>query len=161
METYKKIFEYFRKRQCFPEGFNQWSLANKNGWTIAHLAVQDKRTSKALPEDFDQWNLRDRRGWTVAHEAACYETLPKDFNKWDLTDKKGWTVAHEAVAHGQLPKNFHQWELKNIHGETVFEVLLFLRPHRSLRSFTDWDMVLNDNGETCRDVYQRFKGGKQ
>lgn len=97
-----------------PPGFDQWGLANKDGWTVAHVAALFDR----VPPGFDQWELANKDGRTVAHVAAQYGHLPPGFDQWALADKDGWTVAHEAAQYGHLPPGFDQWELAN-NGWTV------------------------------------------
>lgn len=143
-----------------PEGFTQWDISLEDGWTVAHVSAVHNN----LPEGFNQWTLANKWGFTVAHAAASRIILPESFTQWDLVDNSGWTVAHEAARWNKIPfERFHQWGLKSDKGETVFEQVLYKRG-ASLSlcdQFTDWDMVINDNGETCRDLYSRFKGGKQ
>jgi hypothetical protein len=104
-----------------PKGFNQWELADCDGWTVAHEAA----THGCLPKGFKQWSLATEGGWTVAHAAAgspdtVIDDLFEDFNDWHLADENGWTVAHEMVRWSYPPpKNFNQWELKDKEGWTV------------------------------------------
>jgi hypothetical protein len=67
-----------------PTGFDRWDLADNDGWTVAHEAVQWGH----LPEGFDRWDLADNDGWTVAHAAAYMGNLPADFDRWDLLKKE-------------------------------------------------------------------------
>ena len=82
--------DYFEmaREGTLPEGFDQWHLADEDGWTVAHVAAGWRH----LPKDFNQWELADKDGWTVAHEVAAHGYLPNDFQLWDLTDKEGRTV---------------------------------------------------------------------
>ena len=50
-----------------PADFDQWELADADGWTVAHAAARFGR----LPADFDQWELADASGWTVAQVAQA------------------------------------------------------------------------------------------
>lgn len=63
-----------------PADFDKWDLADRDGWTVAHVAA----ACGHLPADFDKWDITDGRGWTVAHVAAEHGHLPADFDKWDL-----------------------------------------------------------------------------
>ena len=46
-----------------PTDFDQWQIADKEGWTIAHEAAYFDH----LPLDFDQWDLMDDHfGLTVS-----------------------------------------------------------------------------------------------
>lgn len=45
-----------------PPDFNQWDLADKNGWTVAHVVAEHG----ILPPDFNQWSLKGKDGRTVA-----------------------------------------------------------------------------------------------
>ena len=67
---------------ALPERFDHWDLADKNGWTVAHVAAQFGR----LPAGFDRWGLANERGWTVAHEAASSGCLPAGFSEWELPE---------------------------------------------------------------------------
>ena len=88
----KKDFKYYsdliESREGLPTGFNEWGLANNDGWTVAHKAA----CYDLLPSNFTQWELADNDGWTVAHSAACYNRLPPNFTLWDLEDNSGKTV---------------------------------------------------------------------
>ena len=117
---------------------------------------------KGLPDDFDQWDLRSdeekpvlSHAKTIAHAAATWGYLPKDFNQWDLKDNDGWTVAHAAVYWLSLPKNFNQWHLKDNKGDTVFETMA-KHYEKIPKWFKDWDMVVTDDGETCKDICERI-----
>ena len=123
--NYKEAVEYMNKHNCFPEGFNQWELQDKSGWSM------------------------------IAHTAALNGYLPKNFNQWHLKNKEGRTVAHMAIFSGCFPKNFNQWYLKDDNGETVFEAMFHYRAISYW--FKDWDMVINDDGETCKEVYDRMR----
>lgn len=65
MEGPKTSALFFAARyNLFPEGFDQWALADETGWTVAHEAA----TYGHLPEglDFSLLKLADRHGVTVA-----------------------------------------------------------------------------------------------
>ena len=68
---------------ALPERFDHWDLADKNGWTVAHVAAQFGR----LPAGFDRWELADQ---TVAHVAAQFGRLPAGFDRWGLANERGW-----------------------------------------------------------------------
>ncbi len=81
----------------FPKSFDQWELADENGWTVAHIAA----VTNHLPEDFSLWSLASNTGWTVAHTAAAYGYLPKDFHLthpdiWKLKSNIGTSVEDVA-----------------------------------------------------------------
>jgi hypothetical protein len=48
-----------------PTDFNQWGLADKDGWTVAHDAAR----YGDLPEGFSQWDLVDGSGVRVSDLA--------------------------------------------------------------------------------------------
>lgn len=139
------------ERGSLPEGFNQWNLSTDSGWTVAHVAALFGH----LPDNFTQWGLADKYGRTVAHIAAENKRLPKDFNQWDLKDNNGWTVAHESAFRHNIPEGFNKWYLRDNNGRSVFELYLsvcgFLS--KKIKAFKDWDMVVDDKGNTCKDIY--------
>ena len=150
MKTYKEVYNYMiNNHGKFPDGFDQWDLKDEYGCTIAHIAAYHDY----LPKDFNQWDLINDDGWTVAHSLAVYGAIPDNFNQWDIKNAKGWTVAHIAAMHKNIPKGFNQWYLKSSQGESVFETMV----HYYIPDwFDDWDMVVTDDGETCREVYERI-----
>lgn len=86
-----------------PEGFNDWSLSDEDGWTIGDEAA----TYGQLPEGFDQWSLADENEWTIAHSAAGGGKLPKDFHTthpdvWILKDIHGLSVEVVARMNGYI-----------------------------------------------------------
>jgi hypothetical protein len=92
----------------FPSDFDQWDLANKRGYTVAHTAAM----MNSLPADFNQWALADENGWPVAHEAALYRHLPKDFDQWDLVDNLNKTVASWAIIKNDLSEDdYMKWKI--------------------------------------------------
>jgi hypothetical protein len=116
-----------------PEDFDQWTLANKDGWTVAHEAACYHR----LPANFNQWGLATKEGWTVAHTVAGGEYLPEDFSQWELADVEGWSVAHEAAVMGRMPATFNQWGITDHNGRTVAEVA-FRDGWLSEDDYLDW-----------------------
>jgi hypothetical protein len=104
-----------------PADFDRWSLADENGWTVAHEAAEQD----ALPEDFDQWEISNDKGWTVAHVAAAEGCLPNGFNLWHLANNKGWTVAHVAAENERLPYDVSRevLELEADNSELVEDLL--------------------------------------
>ena len=153
MKTYEEAIEYIKEHKCLPDGFDQWELTGgKNGWTVAHAAA----TNGCLPKDFTQWDLANDKGWTVAHAAACCGNLPKGFNQWKLRTRGGKTVAHFAATCKHLPEDFSQWHLADNDNKTVFETMVHY--YNSIpKWFKDWNLVITDDGETCKEVYGRIK----
>ena len=116
---YDKIVK-FLKTNTMPDDFEEWSISNLRGWTIAHEAARINK----LPDDFNQWDLMaPENNWSVAHVAAKHGTLPTNFEQWEICDKFGLTVAHIAAANGNLPDDFNQWDLKTYSGLSVQDVL--------------------------------------
>ena len=105
---------------CLPKDFNQWQLADKNGWTVAHQAA----ALKMLPQNFNQWDLASNYNKTVAHAAADRGNLPEGFNQWHLRDDKGETVFEAACYSSKgLPQWFKDWKLViTDDGETCQEI---------------------------------------
>jgi len=77
MKTQDEILELFNKAKdgTLPSDFQDWSLCDEDGWTIAHTAAYCSH----LPKDFDQWDLKDDCGITVADIAGRNSILPNDF----------------------------------------------------------------------------------
>ena len=90
----------------------------------------------------------------IVHCAAFSQILPGDFNQWGLADKS-WTVAHVAAYYDNLPKDFNQWYLKNSRNETVFEIMICYNEFIP-KWFKDWNLVITDDGETCKEIYERI-----
>ena len=92
--------DYFRLARTgrLPEGFSNWRKADRDGWTIAHLAARYGR----LPPDFKGWHWADKYGRTVAHEAAMSGNLPKGFKGLNWADNNGLTVREER-------KRYNRW----------------------------------------------------
>jgi hypothetical protein len=69
----RRLFNYYMgfllRNQGLPPGFDQWDLADKDGWTLAHWAVMPGR----LPPGFNQWRLADKKGLTVAELAYNWD----------------------------------------------------------------------------------------
>ena len=72
----KQAFELARKGEL-PEGFTDWHLADKNGWTVAHVAAWHGH----LPHGFTGLHMADNNGRTVAHVAAQRGHLPACFDE--------------------------------------------------------------------------------
>jgi hypothetical protein len=86
-----------------PIGFNQWDLADENGWTVAEGSY--------LPADFDRWELANNKGWTVAHAAASWGWLPDNFDQLGLTDKDGLTILDSLLlSRDNLAAHMSRWE---------------------------------------------------
>jgi hypothetical protein len=115
----EEAFEW-AKRGVIPEGFQDWSLADGGGWTVAHEAAR----RGTLTRSFDQWGLALKGGRTVAHVAAFRGCLPHNFDQWAMADENGWTVAHEAAENGHLylPASSPVWDLCDKRGKTVESV---------------------------------------
>jgi hypothetical protein len=102
-----------------PAGFSQWTIANKHGWTVAHVAA----SFGMLPHNFDRWDIVNKYAWSVAHEAVEHSSLPESFSQWGLPTEEGWTVAHEAAVWGRLPDNFSQWGRMDSQETTVLRTV--------------------------------------
>lgn len=137
-----------------PEGFNQWYLKTNIGWTVAHSAASEGN----LPDGFNEWHLKDNRGVTVAHVAATTNCLPEDFDQWDLLDNSGRPVAYLAAENQETFKRVpvSLYLLKGDDGMTVFEK--YLKETEIISSdFPNWDYVLNPDGDTCKDIYDKHE----
>ena len=86
----RKIFSQAR-RGTLPSDFDNWSLTDDRGRSVAHAAAAFGH----LPAAFNQWEIASPSGYTVAHTAAINGHLPDDFNQWGLTDNGGLTVRNE------------------------------------------------------------------
>jgi hypothetical protein len=162
-KEYDEYVEYVRlaKEGALHAGFDQWELANKEGYTVAHVAAWGGHLPVLGPADFDRWDLADRDGWTVAHSMVTERELPETFNQWTLANKDGWAVAHVAAQWGHLPKNFDQWGLINNAGMTVLSCLFLSdqsgeyisrwRKERPLcRESADWEVFKKELPEIYR-----------
>lgn len=168
---YYDISEYVKKNESLPEEHRTWNrdvwgMKDKKGFCVAHLAA----CKGLLPEDFVYWDIRDSLGFSVAHEQVYnYYPLPSDFSQWDMVDRYGKTVAVVAAERSLLPLNFPYWDWKDSDGETIFEKFCISsvaasscvtnqirQAYETGSGFDYWDMVLNAEGETCRDVYESF-----
>ena len=85
-----------------------------------------------------------------------YHCFPEEFDQWDLRNQAGSTIAHAYVWRYPLPKTFDKWYLKN-HNNTPVFVFWYHVNGEIPDWFNDWDMVITDDGETCREVYERIK----
>jgi hypothetical protein len=104
MEEHDKYDEYKRSAidGTLPVDFDEWSIANREGFTVAHVAAQYGH----LPADFSQWELADKDGWTVAHMAVRNGHLPANFDQWDLVDSSGVRVSDLAE------EQYMEWRIK-------------------------------------------------
>jgi hypothetical protein len=132
-----------------PDDFNEWSLANNSGWTVAHQALK----AGPLPVDFDAWDMADNTGWTVAHEAAANNRLPEGFSLWSMEGGYGYSVAHAAARSGALPDNFNQWDLKDEDGTTVAQMAAF--EDNLPEDFDQWE-IMGDDGYTVAHTAAEF-----
>jgi hypothetical protein len=55
--SYKEIVELIGAKGFLPDGFQDWTLADETGWTVAHEAAEHG----CLPPDFDRWELLMRK----------------------------------------------------------------------------------------------------
>ncbi len=173
------LFIGLAKDGHLPEDFNQWSLADEHGWTVAHEAAKHGH----LPVDFEGWSLEDNFGQNVAHVAAKYDNFPKgfdwedidwdrptnagvtvahyaalsgclpaDLNAWGWRDDKGRSVAHYAARKGLLPEGFRNWTWEDNRGNTVAHVAAkFGQLPADFFEFNDLSMP-NGNGETLAHI---------
>jgi hypothetical protein len=77
-----------------PQDFDQWTLADEYGWTIAHEVAY----RGCLPENFSQWDMADNNGWPVAHEAVNSAHLPENFGLWALADARGIPLLSQLLS---------------------------------------------------------------
>jgi hypothetical protein len=89
-----------------PAKFDQWGLANSDGWTVAHAAAMNG----PLPLNFDLWGLDNETGWTVAHEAARYGQLPDSFSQWGMSNNSRTSVLGCLRFSGQADEYLSRWE---------------------------------------------------
>jgi hypothetical protein len=102
-----------------PADFDQWGLADENGWTVAHTAALHGH----LPVGFNMWDMSNNGGWTVAHAAvtagigscpvivsAQEVLLPENFDRWGLTDGNDKTVLSCISSGIQLDEYVTRWE---------------------------------------------------
>ncbi|MDR1856345.1 MAG: hypothetical protein LBR22_04200 [Desulfovibrio sp.] len=158
----RELFE-MAQSGTLPEGYSGWDIADRFGWTVAHVAARYGN----LPDGFDKWDIgagkqfsRDGRpnkfdDWTVAHEAAKWGSLPSGFDGWDIEAGCGWTVAHVAAQWGRLPRGVDQWNLCDDTGTTV--------AHEAARHGTlPWDApddvmgLVDGKGRTVEDLHGRW-----
>lgn len=163
MRTYEEAYRYMKKHGYLPKGFDQWDLANNEGWALAHEVA---KYPDSLPDSFKGWDWADKQGTTVAHEMMTkgnYEQLYRiGFSQWDLRDNEKWTIAHMAAENGVVIPNFHQWGLKTTAGHSVMHILYwnsfrFKKIIDVKSQFTDWDLVIDEKGNTCRDLWEEYE----
>jgi hypothetical protein len=161
----KKYNEYadLVRSHSLPDDFDQWRVANEDGWTIAHEAAM----RGCIPADFNQWELANEDGRTVAHTAAFCGRLTLNFNQWELADDDGLTVAHELAESGYLPDDFDQWGMVTKSGWSVLSYFITFSQHTecyehfqikwakqkpSCRTQEDWDIFR----EKLPEVYAKY-----
>jgi hypothetical protein len=66
-ETVAHYYVKYQRKLPSPD-FDQWSLSDEHGTTVAHYAA----ARGLLPPGFDMWELTDRRGLTVRDVARMY-----------------------------------------------------------------------------------------
>jgi hypothetical protein len=118
-----------------PDGyFNQWDSKNKNGDTVAEMAVLGGN----LPANSSlwEWIIDKETDDTLAHWAAYHGHLSADFYKWNLTNKKG-----EAVW------EIHQWRRMEETDETLWWMPKEDTPEARLEA---WE------GEQAREARDRY-----
>jgi hypothetical protein len=123
-----------------PSNFNQWELATKVGWTVAHEAA-----TMFIPDSFSKWDMTDMYGISVVMIAAAHNNLPATFDQWDMMDgSSGQTVAHAVVAaHCFLPESFDKWDMRAVLStcRRIMTVALAAYIEGVLpRHFDQWDM---------------------
>lgn len=144
-----------------------WDFARmmvpEEGWTLAHEVA---RYPNALPDSFTGWDWANKYGTTVAHEMMakgnCEQLYRVGFAQWDLSDRNKWTIAHIAAENGIVIPGFHQWGLKTTTGRSVLFILCWnsfrLKKVVDVKSqFTDWDLVIDEEGNTCRDIWEKYE----
>lgn len=172
-ESFDAVYAHMDAHRALPEGFNQWTLADPDGWSVAHVAArmgllpdtfgdwtlatnygdtvahEYLRSRRKWPKNFHQLDLPGNNGTTTAHIAAQLGLLPKGFAQWDLANNDGWTVAHVCAFWGKLPPRFKKWDLADSDGWTVAHERAMCKPLP--KKFDQWDLVDND-GQTVLDV---------
>jgi hypothetical protein len=157
------MYKKYAEKGTLPADFDQWELADKDGWTVAHQAAYYGH----LHGTSDLWGLADKDGWTVAHVAAHQghlpTDLPADFAYWgSVTVLSGKTVAHMAVRKGYLPVDFNQWDLADSDGWTVAHEAADCEhlPVNIPVDFAYWGLV-DHNGQTVAqlapEVYKQWQ----
>jgi hypothetical protein len=136
----KEYDEYERLAEtgAFPADFDQWGLADKNGWTLAHDAAAYGQLPVLGPVGFSMWDMSNNAGWTVAHVVVSAQEvlLPEDFDQWGLTDENGKTVL-SCISFGiQLDEYVSRW---------VKEMPL-------CRTSADWEVFKKELPE----IYQKY-----
>jgi hypothetical protein len=183
----ERLFRKAEKGKLPPE-FSDWSLANKWGVTVAHVAAY----SGTLPADIgrDVYKLTDKDGRTVAHDAARYGTLPADMDRdiykhankngttvahfaaqygtlppdidhdiFTLADKYGWTVAHSAARYGNLSPKFDQWDIVDGKGRTVAEVAADKYPPDSVLGASARQWLVENRAKTAENAPEDEESG--
>jgi hypothetical protein len=103
------MYAKYTKENVLPTGFDRWELADKDGWTVAHIAAWRGH----LPDNFDQWDMADKDGATVAHSCARWGHLPAGFDQWGLANNDGLTVLCQLLlSTTRQDKYVTRWEKK-------------------------------------------------
>lgn len=92
----REIFEAARKGKLPPD-FDRWDLADKDGWTVAHITAQKHQ----LPLGFNRWRLVDIAGRSVAQVAEDKNKLPR--SNW-----------HETGLLDYIENNIEKFETKTV-----------------------------------------------
>jgi len=76
MTIYESVLNQIKTTKTYPEGFTDWRLADKDGWSLAHEAAD----AKILPDDFDDWLIATNTGYTVVEVCIVepYEDIDLD-----------------------------------------------------------------------------------
>ncbi len=100
-----------------PEGFDQWEIADRHGWTVAHEAAMRGN----LPHDFKRLDLARPDGWSVAHVLAVGGNLPEGFDRWDLATTEGKTVADiiQGCEEREMRRHTNEKMQRIMNGEAV------------------------------------------
>lgn len=127
----------------------------------------EQMEGRILPFDsniFDEWaeynsvddfNAEDDRDFDTWEEV-------RDEDVYVITLKGDNAVVEIDTTWGMLspvPRGFDEWDKKDEEGRTMFEVIV--SEHRLPPWFNDlnlWNYVINDDGETCEEAYERIKG---
>jgi hypothetical protein len=92
-----------------PPNFNQWQLATKRGWTVAHVAAKYGH----LPADFDQWGLVDNGGLTVLRLLllSIAESSDKHTTRWGKERPLCKTSEDWEVFKKELPEIYMKYTI--------------------------------------------------
>jgi hypothetical protein len=102
---YNKYSQQARKG-ILPIDFNQWDLANWNGWTVAHVVVEHGH----LPADFSQWGLIDNNGLSVLrHFLQKTSVSDKFMERWCAEKPLCKTKADWVVFKVELPELYSRY----------------------------------------------------